>query len=142
MKSKPRLVIPIARLAESVGLNRPPAPAPMPTTGAQTAGAGHGNKGRSARTPPDVGQIVHCLEYTDPTFRDPENGEMVVGLYREDVGTAAAVLLWADTSADLFRDASTMQYVRPPKFYMRLSVQPQIDPVSGYPIIDGAICPF
>jgi hypothetical protein len=93
-------------------------------------------------SPPELAPVVHCLDYTDPTFREPLNGEVVVGLYREDDGTAAAVLLWADTRADLFRDMALGRYVRPPKFYLRLKEQPQIDPATGYPIIQGAVCPF
>lgn len=102
----------------------------------------HFHHGASACKPPDLSPIVHCLEYADPTFRDPQNGEVVVGLYREDDGTAAALLLWADTKADLFWDVAIRQRVRPPKFYMRLSEQPPIDPGTGYPIIEGAVCPF
>ena len=93
-------------------------------------------------TPPNLGPIVHCLEYTDPTFREPQNGEVVVGLYREDDGTAAALLLWADTRADLFWDVALQQRVKPPKFYLRIREQPAIDPATGYPIIQGAVCPF
>lgn len=69
-------------------------------------------------------------------------GEVVVGLYREDDGTAAPVLLWADTRADLFWDLSLWSYVRPPAWHLRLASQPPIDPTTGYPIIEGAVCPF
>jgi hypothetical protein len=93
-------------------------------------------------SPPDLAPVVHALEYAHPWFREPENGEWVIGLYRDDDGTAAPLLLWADMREDRFWDAARREHVKPPKFYLRLSEQPQIDGETGYPIIDGAICPF
>ena len=93
-------------------------------------------------SPPDLAPMVCALPYDHPRFREPEQGEVVVGLYREDDGTAAPVLLWADTRADLFWDISLRRHVRPPAWYLRLASQPPIDPTTGYPIIEGAVCPF
>lgn len=137
MNRQPRLVVPIGDLAESAAADcfssAPASPAPAPASAP---------KARAGMAPPNLEPIVHCLEYTDPTFREPQNGEVVVGLYREDDGTAAALLLWADTRADLFWDVALRQHVKPPKFFMRLREQPAIDPATGYPIIQGAVCPF
>jgi hypothetical protein len=88
-------------------------------------------------SPPDLAPMVCALPYDHPRFREPAKGEVVVGLYREDDGTAAPVLLWADTRADLFWDISLRSYVRPPAWYLRLTSQPPIDPATGYPIIEG-----
>ena len=95
-----------------------------------------------ARNMPDLASAVFALEYDHPRFREPANGEWVVGLYRSDDGKAAPLLLWADTREDRFWDAARREHVKPPKFYIRLTEQPQIDPRTGYPIIDGAVCPF
>lgn len=140
MKGKPRLVVPIKHLVESAGMPFAAAPTSAPNT--RAAAVAHESTRGAGMKPPDLAPVVHCLEYDDPTFREPQNGEMVVGLYREDDGTAAALLLWADTRADLFRDVALGRYVRPPKFYLRLKEQPQIDQATGYPVIGGAVCPF
>ncbi len=141
MTRKPRLVVSIAELAEATGTDCF-APAPAPVSPQPASAPAPVAKARAGMKPPNMGPLVHCLEYDDPTFREPQNGELVVGLYREDDGTAAAVLLWADPRADLFRDVALGRYVRPPKFYLRLKEQPQIDPGTAYPIIEGAVCPF
>lgn len=122
---KPLPIIPRSRAAES---------APVPKPGPQPLSL--------RNEPPDLAPVVHALPYDHPRFREPENSEVVVGLYREDDGTAAPLLLWADTRADLFWDISLRHYVKPPAWYMRLACQPPIDPATGYPIIEGAVCPF
>lgn len=91
---------------------------------------------------PDLTPVLHTLNCGQPGFREPENGEFVVGFWPEDDGTAAALLLWADPDVDLFFDLALRKHVKPPGFYLRLGQQPQIDAQSGYPIINGAICPF
>lgn len=92
--------------------------------------------------PPDLAAAVFALECVRPGFREPENGEWIIGLYRDDDGNAAPLLLWADTREDRLWDPARREHVKPPMFYLRLSEQPQIDGETGYPIIDGAICPF
>lgn len=91
---------------------------------------------------PDVSAVIHCLDYDHPTFREPEKGELILGLYREDDGMAAPILLWADPNVDLFWDVGLRRHVKPPAWYVRIGCQPQVDPVSGYPVIQGAVCPF
>lgn len=91
---------------------------------------------------PSLDSVLHTLNCGQPGFREPENGEFVVGIWREKDHTAAALLLWADPAIDLFFDLARRQHVKPPGFYLRLAEQPQIDAQTGYPIINGAICPF
>lgn len=85
---------------------------------------------------------VYSLECGDPGFSEPEDGEWIVGLYREDDGTLVPLLLWADPDVDYFWDVARRRHALPPRFYVKLAAQPQIDPKTGYPIIDGAVCPF
>ena len=89
-----------------------------------------------------LGPPLFSLECTDPNFREPEDREWIVALYREDDGTPVPVLLWADPNVDLFWDVARREHVKPPRLYLKLSEQPQIDPITGYPIIQGAVCPF
>lgn len=91
---------------------------------------------------PDLGSALYTLNCGQPGFREPENGEFIVGIWREDDGAGAALLLWADPAIDLFFDLALRRHVKPPAFYLRLAEQPKIDAQSGYPIIDGAVCPF
>ena len=85
---------------------------------------------------------LYSLECGEPNFREPEDGEWIVALYREDDGTLVPLLLWADPNVDLFWDVARREHVKPPKLYVRLAEQPQLDPATGYPIIGGAVCPF
>ena len=48
-------------------------------------------------SPPELEPVVHALDYGHPRFREPDNGELVVGIYRGDDGAAAPLLLWMDT---------------------------------------------
>ena len=68
--------------------------------------------------------------------------ELIVGIYYEDDGTPIPLLLWADPNVDFFWNVARREHVKPPSLYIQLSVQPQIDPVTGYPVIEGAVCPF
>ena len=77
-----------------------------------------------------LGPPLFSLECTDANFRDPVNGEWIVGLYREDDGTSVPVLLWADPDVDLFWDVARCVHVMPPRDYLQLNEQPQIDPKS------------
>ena len=85
---------------------------------------------------------LYSLECGEPNFREPEDGEWIVALYREDDGTLVPLLLWADPNVDMFWDVARREHVKPPKLYVRLAEQPQLDPATGYPIIEGAVCPF
>ena len=85
---------------------------------------------------------LYSLECGEPNFREPEDGELIVALYREDDGTPVPLLLWADPKVDLFWDVARREHVKPPRLYLQLSEQPAIDPVTGFPIIQGAVCPF
>lgn len=91
---------------------------------------------------PDMSAVIYCLESDHPMFREPEKGELIVGLYRKDDGMAAPILLWADPNVDLFWDVGLRQHVKPPAWYVRIGCQPQIDAETGYPVIHGAVCPF
>ncbi len=94
------------------------------------------------RLQPHLAPPVYSLECGEPSFREPEDGEWIVGLYREYDGTPVPLLLWADPNVDLFWDVARREHVRPPRIYLKLAEQPQIAPVSGHPVIDGAECPF
>lgn len=96
----------------------------------------------SRPTVPDLWPALHCLEPGNTRYRDPEDGELIVGLYREYNGSAATVLLWADPKVDLFWDVTLRQHVKAPTWYVRIDCQPPIDPATGYPLIHGAVCPF
>jgi|GEM_PF-2665958 len=67
---------------------------------------------------------VHSLEYGHPRYRDPEKGELVLGLYRDE-DSVSPILLWADPNIDLFYDVGLRQHVKPPKFYLRIDAQGQ-----------------
>ena len=130
----------------------PPTPAPKQLIPLERlrcmAASGSGPETNAARrkvppaAAPDMPAVIHCLEYDHPTFREPEKGELIVGLYRDDDGMAAPILLWADPNMDLFWDVNLRQHVRPPAWYVRIGCQPQIDAETGYPVIQGAVCPF
>ena len=124
-------VIPLSRLGML-----PPAgsgqPAPVPPPPART----------NTESLPDLTHLLHSLDCGHPHFREPVNHEWIVGLYREDDGRVAPVLLWADPQVDLFWDLHLRRHVRPPAFYLRIAQQPQVDPQTGYPIVDGAVCPY
>ncbi len=142
MNRKPRLVVPIAELAASVAASSSEAaaaPTPIP---APACDQGCERCARSRPTLPDLLPVLHCLEPGQSLYREPEDGELVVGLYREDDGTVAPLLLWADPKVDLFWDFARRQHVKTPTFYIRLTEQPAIDPESSYPVIQGAVCPF
>lgn len=94
------------------------------------------------RPQPQLAPPVYSLECGEPNFREPEKGEWIVGLYREDDGTPVPLLLWADPKVDLFWDVSLREHVMPPRLYLKLDKQPQIDTATGYPVIQGAVCPF
>jgi len=91
---------------------------------------------------PDLLPVFHCLDYGHPTFREPLPGELILGIYRENDGEPCPILLWVDPKVDLFWDVGLRQHVKPPRFYIQIKCQPEIDPASGYPVIQGAVCPF
>ena len=97
---------------------------------------------RSLRNEMKLAPPIYSLECGDPNFREPEDGELIVGLYRENDGTPVPLLLWADPNVDLLWDVARRQHVKPPRLYLQLSEQPAIDPVTGFPVIQGAVCPF
>jgi len=41
------------------------------------------------------------------------------------------LLLWADPNVDLFWDVGRREHVKPPRLYLKLSEQPEIDPHRG-----------
>ena len=94
------------------------------------------------RPQPQLAPPVYSLECGESNFREPEDREWIVALYREDDGSFYPLLLWADPDVDLFLDVARHRHVTPPRLYLKLAEQPQLDPISGHPIIDGAVCPF
>ena len=90
---------------------------------------------------PDLSPIYHCLECSHATFREPVPGELILGIYRES-GKPCPILLWVDPNQDRFWDVGLRRHVKPPSYYIEIKRQPEIDPVTGYPVIDGAVCPF
>lgn len=88
------------------------------------------------------GHRFRSLDPLHPEFREPVNGEWIVGLYTGEDGTKCPVLLWADPKVDLFWDPSLLEHVKPPGSYLMLEGQPKIDGESGYPVKGGAVSPF
>ena len=72
------------------------------------------------------GTVFCSLEPGHVSFREPINGEWVVGLYRESDGTLCPILLWADPQIDLFWDPSLRRHVKPPSAYLLLPNQPHL----------------
>ncbi len=91
---------------------------------------------------PQFGHRFRSLDPLDPEFREPANGEWVIGLYTGEEGNKCPVLLWADPKVDLFWDPSRLEHVKPPGSYLMLEEQPKIDGESGYPIKGGVVSPF
>jgi len=94
------------------------------------------------RSEPQLVPPFYSLECGEPGFREPVNGEWIVGLYRQEDGTLFPLLLWADPKVDYFWDIALRKHVMPPRLYLKLDRQPAIDPVTGYAVIEGAVCPF
>ncbi len=94
---------------------------------------------KSARDLPDLSPVYHCLLYDHPTFREPVKGELILGIYREEDGAPCPILLWVDPHVDLFWDVGLRRHVKPPRYYIQIKCQPQIDPVTGHPVIEGAV---
>ena len=124
--------LPIMARPPQVESKAPPEPLPEPPRSLRN----------ETRPQPPLAPPVYSLECGEPNFREPEDGEWVVGLYREDDGTPVPLLLWADPKVDLFWDVSLREHVMPPRLYPKLDKQPQIDAATGYPVIQGAVCPF
>jgi hypothetical protein len=91
---------------------------------------------------PQFGHRFRSLDPLHPEFREPVNGEWVVGLYTSEDGKKCPMLLWADPKVDLFWDPSRLEHVKPPGSYLMLEDQPKIDGESGYPIKGGVVSPF
>lgn len=84
---------------------------------------------------------VRSMEYGDPNFGDTPDGSLVLALlYRE--GKVVCRLLYADPAQHCFWDCGTKEHVGPPRFYLLVSESPGFDPMSGFPVVGGAICPF
>jgi hypothetical protein len=137
----PAIRVRVAPLAANDG--RPvPILAPVRRPESRSAGKDARSLRNEAGTALHVVPPVYSLECGEPGFREPENREWIVGLYRQDDGALFPLLLWADPKVDYFYDVARRRHVLPPRLYLRLAEQPQMDPVSGHPIIDGAECPF
>jgi len=154
--SSPRLVIPIEKLAETSVLNVPgtdlnsiesETSGTLGTGGFHFAAAQKKEYVMNSVAPgrksdlPDLSPVYHCLDYGHPTFREPLPGELILGIYPDD-DKPCPILLWADPNQDRFWDVGLREHVKPPKFYIEIKSQPQIDPATGYPVIQGAVCPF
>ena len=152
----PRLVIRIEKLAETTALNVPGTDLHGIESKAEgTHGTGESHSAGAAKKEhvvnnaapgrksdlPDLSPVYHCLDYGHPTFREPLPGELILGIYPDD-DKPCPILLWADPNQDRFWDVGLREHVKPPKFYIEIKSQPQIDPATGYPVIQGAVCPF
>jgi hypothetical protein len=84
---------------------------------------------------------VRSMQYSDPNFQDTPDGSLVVQLFLHE-GNVVPFLLYADPQKHCFWDCHIKKHVRPPRFYLLLSENPGFDPMSGFPVVDGAICPF
>ncbi len=128
-----RRVIPLSELGKAAN----PQPTPLPSEGKAAPAKRVLDSGL-----PQFGHRFRSLDPLHPEFREPANGEWVVGLYTSEDGKKCPVLLWADPKVDLFWDPSRLEHVKPPGSYLMLEDQPQIDGESGYPVRDGAVTPF
>lgn len=54
------------------------------------------------------------MEPSHPSFREPLNGEWLIGLYRESDGSMRPILLWVDRKINLLWDPSLRHHVKPP----------------------------
>ena len=72
----------------------------------------------------DLSDWIFPLEYANPRFREPEKGELFIGIYRE-VGRVRPILLWVDPSVDLYYDVGQREHVKPPSYYLRIDAQGQ-----------------
>ena len=93
---------------------------------------------RSLQNEMKLAPPIYSLECGEANFREPEDGEWIVGLYREDDGTPVPLLLWADPKVDLFWDIALRKHVMPPRLYLKLDKQPAIDPITGYAVMESA----
>jgi hypothetical protein len=84
---------------------------------------------------------VRSMNCDDPNFKDTPDGSLIMALYCER-GKMTACMLYADPAHHCFWDCELKTYVRPPQFYMLVCEKLHFDPASGFPVIDGAICPF
>lgn len=81
------------------------------------------------------------MEYSDPNFQDTPDGSLILELAVRKRRLSAHVL-YADPEQHCFWDCATKQHVRPPRFYLLICEKLGFDPISGFPIQNGAICPF
>ena len=128
-----RRVIPLSEL----GKTAPPQPTPPRADGMAERAKRDFDSGL-----PQFGHRFRSLDPLHPEFREPVNGEWVVGLYTGEDGKKYPVLLWADPKVDLFWDPSRLEHVKTPGSYLMLEDQPKIDGESGYPIKSGVVSPF
>ncbi len=84
---------------------------------------------------------VRSMEYSDPNFKDAPDGALVVEIAFHK-GRLSAHVLYADPEQHCFWDCATRKHVRPPRFYLLICEELGFDPMSGFPIRSGVICPF
>ena len=75
------------------------------------------------------------MEPGHPLFREPLNGECLIGLYRVSNGSMSPILLWVDPKIDLLWDPSLRHHVKPLSIYLPLQHQPQIDGNTSHPLV-------
>ena len=81
------------------------------------------------------------MQYSDPNFQDTPDGSLVVQLFLHE-GKLVPFLLYADPQKHCFWDCHIKEHVRPPRFYLLVSENQGIDPMCGFPVVNGAVCPF
>ncbi|MFZ4484639.1 MAG: hypothetical protein ACOYOL_11745 [Chthoniobacterales bacterium] len=84
---------------------------------------------------------VRSMEYSDPNFKDTPDGSLILELAFHK-GCLSAHVLYADPGQHCFWDCETQEHVRPPRFYLLICQELGFDPMSGFPMKNGAICPF
>jgi hypothetical protein len=84
---------------------------------------------------------VRSMEYSDPNFQDTPDGSLILELATHK-GRLSAHVLYAYPEQHCFWDCATKRYVRPPRFYLLICEKLGFDPMCGFPIQNGAICPF
>jgi hypothetical protein len=99
---------------------------------------------KKSKSPPHTGgsQLIEhfgtsfcSMDPGHPSFREPLNGEWLIGLYRESDGSMCPIPLLVDPKIDLLWDPSLRHHVKPPSFYLLLQHQPQIDGNTSHPLV-------
>ena len=84
---------------------------------------------------------MRSMNHNDSNFQNTPDGSLVLALHWWK-GKITVRLLYADPEQHCFWDCEEKAYVRPPRFYMLVCEKLRFDPIVGFSIIDGTLCPF